>query len=64
MLEKKKFYSADLKLLKALRHIIVKCIVAIRSDSQNPFGSVDSKVQNICAVFENIVKLANKGNLF
>jgi len=44
MPEEKKLSSADLRLLKASRHNIVKCIVAIRRDSQEPFGRVDSKV--------------------
>jgi len=38
--------SAALRFLKALSCTIVKCIVAIRIDSQGPFESVDSKVQN------------------
>jgi hypothetical protein len=56
--------SVALRLLKALKHTIVKYIVAIRSDSQDPFGSVDSKVQNTCVILENIVKFANKGICF
>jgi len=38
--------SAALRFLKALSCTIVKYIVAIRSDSQDPFESVDSNVQN------------------
>jgi len=56
--------SAALRLLKALRHTIAKCIVAVRSDSEDPFGSADSKVQNTCTVFENIVKIGKIRNLF
>jgi hypothetical protein len=64
MIEEKKVPSAAFRLLRALRHKIVKFIVALRSDSQDPFRIVDSKVQNTCAIFENIVKLANKGTYF
>jgi hypothetical protein len=56
--------SVILRLLNTLKHLIVKGIVAIRSDSQDPFGSVDSKVQNTCVILENIVKFANKGICF
>ena len=52
--------NVALRFLKALRHTIFKFIVAIRSDSQDPFGSVDSKVQNTCTIFENIVKMAKE----
>jgi hypothetical protein len=58
--EKKKLPNAALRILKALIHKIVKFIVAVRRDSQNPFRSVENKVRNTCGIFENIIKFANK----